>query len=198
MNFCCFFFVHVPCSNYLVSLSLSNSLDFLIGLYSSALHPSYALICVIASFASSSVAKHIIASFLVLFGWNLSFQLFTSPYSFIIPLIPSSLILRLSLFVTNMLLFLLHSWIWEHLLLLWCMCSPWLLFVKYGAGLRKIRVIESSGDVTSYRMEQGLSNGTGYINCYLDCWKFTCQLRFDNTCPRSNSFQEVVNICSDN
>ena len=51
------------------------------------------------------------------------------------------------------------------------------------------------GDFTSYRMEQGLSDGTGYINCYLACWKFTCQLHFDNTCTSSNSFQEVVNIC---
>ena len=28
-------------------------------------------------------------------------------------------------------------------------------------------------------MEQGLSEGTGYVNCYLDCWKFTCQVDFD-------------------
>ena len=50
---------------------------------------------------------------------------------------------------------------------------------------------ESSGDVTSYQMEQGLSDGTGYINSYLACWK----LHFDNTCTSSDSFQEVVNIC---
>ena len=54
--------------------------------------------------------------------------------------------------------------------------------------LRKTRH-ESSGDVTIYRMEQGLSDGTGFINCYLDCWKFTCLLHFDNTCTISNLFQ---------
>ena len=82
------------------SVSLSKSLDFLIGgLYISALHPLYMLISVIASCASSIVEKHI-AWFLVLFEWNLSFKLFTSPYSSIIPLF-SSLILHCSLFVTN-------------------------------------------------------------------------------------------------
>ena len=78
-----------------------------------------------------------------------------------------------------------------------CTCSPWLLFIKYGPDMRKIRH-ESSGDVTSYRMEQGLSDGTGYINCYLPCWKFNCQLHFGNTCTSSDSLQEVVNICSEN
>ena len=67
-----FFFDHVPCCYCLVSLSFSHilliSLDSLIGLYRSALHPSQLLISVIASCASSSVEKHIIASFLVLFG----------------------------------------------------------------------------------------------------------------------------------
>ena len=57
---------------------------------------------------------------------------------------------------------------------------------------------ESSGDVSSYGMEQGLSHGTGYINCYLACWKFTCQVHFDNTCTSSVSFQEVVNIYLEN
>ena len=37
---------------------LSNYLDFLIGLHSSALYPLYALISVISSCASSSVEKH--------------------------------------------------------------------------------------------------------------------------------------------
>ena len=63
--------------------------------------------------------------------------------------------------------------------------------------MRKIRH-ESLGDVTSYRMEQGLSDGTGYINCYLACWKFTYQLHFDNTYTSSDSFQEEVNISSEN
>ena len=63
--------------------------------------------------------------------------------------------------------------------------------------MRKIRY-ESSGDVTSYQMEQGLSDGTVCINCYLACWKLTCQLHFDNTCTSYNSFHEVANICSEN
>ena len=63
--------------------------------------------------------------------------------------------------------------------------------------MRKI-LHESSGDVTSYRMEQGLSDRTGHMNCYLACWKFTCQLHFDNACTISDSFQEVVSICSEN
>ena len=63
--------------------------------------------------------------------------------------------------------------------------------------MRKIRH-ESSGDVMSYPMEQGLSDGTANSNCYLACWKFTCQLHFDDTCTSSDSFQEVVNICSEN
>ena len=90
-------------------------------------------------------------------------------------------------------------------------CSPTVLLLSDGAHARarlgvthKIRTIhaeirhESSGDVTSYWMEQGLWDGTGYINCSLAYWKFTCQLHFDNTCISSDSFQEVVNICSDN
>ena len=63
--------------------------------------------------------------------------------------------------------------------------------------MRKI-LHESSGDVTSYRMEQGLSDRTGHMNCYLASWKFTCQLHFDNACTSSDSFQEVVSICSEN
>ena len=63
--------------------------------------------------------------------------------------------------------------------------------------MRKIRH-ELTGDVTSYRMEQVLSDGTGYIKCYLGCWKFTCQLHFNNTCTSSKLFQEVVNICLEN
>ena len=63
--------------------------------------------------------------------------------------------------------------------------------------MEKIRH-ESSGNVTSYPMEQGLSKGTSYINCYLACWKFICQLHIDNTCTSSDSFQEVVSICLDN
>ena len=43
-----------------------------------------------------------------------------------------------------------------------------------------------------------LSDGRGYINCYLACWKITCQLHFDNTCTSSDSFQEAVSICSEN
>ena len=57
---------------------------------------------------------------------------------------------------------------------------------------------ESSGDVASYWMEQRLSHGTDYINCYLTYWKFTYQLHFDNTCTNSDSFQEVVNIYLEN
>ena len=57
---------------------------------------------------------------------------------------------------------------------------------------------ESSGDVTSYRMEQGLSYETIYINRYLACRKFTGQLHFDNACTSSDLFQEVVNICLQN
>ena len=53
-------------------------------------------------------------------------------------------------------------------------------------------------DVTSYRMEQGLLDGTGYIDNYQAYWKFTCQLHFYNTCTSSDSFQGVVNICSEN
>ena len=63
--------------------------------------------------------------------------------------------------------------------------------------MRKMRH-ESSGDVTSYRMEQGLSNETGYIKCYLACWKFICQLHFDSTCTSSDLFEQVINICSEN
>ena len=63
--------------------------------------------------------------------------------------------------------------------------------------MRKLRH-KSSGDVTSHRMEQGLSDGTGHINCYLACWKFTSQLHFDNTCTSSDSFQEVSNIYWEN
>ena len=63
--------------------------------------------------------------------------------------------------------------------------------------MRKIRQ-ESSGDVMCYWMEQGLSDETGFINCYLTCWKFTCQLHFDNTCTSSDWFQEVVYVCSEN
>ena len=63
--------------------------------------------------------------------------------------------------------------------------------------MRKIRH-QSSNDVTSYLMEQGLLDVTGYINCYLACWKFPCQLHFDNTCTISDSFEEVVNIFSEN
>ena len=63
--------------------------------------------------------------------------------------------------------------------------------------MQKIRH-ESSGDVTSYLTEQGLLDGTGYINCYLACLKFICQPNFDNTCTSSASFQEVVNTCSEN
>ena len=69
--------------------------------------------------------------------------------------------------------------------------------IKYGPDMQKIRH-ESSGDVTSHRMERGLSNGTGYSNYYLACWKFTCQLHLENTRTSSDSFQEVVNICSEN
>ena len=63
--------------------------------------------------------------------------------------------------------------------------------------MRKIRH-ESSDDVASYRMNQGLLDGTDYINCYLTCWKFTCQLHFDNTYTSSDSFPEIVNICPEN
>ena len=58
--------------------------------------------------------------------------------------------------------------------------------------MRKIRQ-ESSGDVMCYWMEQGLSDETGFINCYLTCWKFTCQLHFDNTCTSSDLFPGSVN-----
>ena len=58
--------------------------------------------------------------------------------------------------------------------------------------MRKIRH-KSSGDVKSYWMKHGLSDGTGYFKCYLACWKFTFQLHFDNTCTSSDSFQEAVN-----
>ena len=68
---------------------------------------------------------------------------------------------------------------------------------SYVPDMRKIRH-ELSGGVTSYRMEQGLSDGTGYINCYLACWKFTGQFHFDNTCTSSDSFQDVVSIYSEN
>ena len=57
------------------------------------------------------------------------------------------------------------------------------------------------GDVTSYRMEQGLSNGTGYINCYLTCRKFTCQLHLIILVPAPIRFKRHsisvrrINIC---
>ena len=51
---------------------------------------------------------------------------------------------------------------------------------------------ESLDDVASYWMKQGLQDGTDYINCYLTCRKFTCQLHFDNACTSSDSFQEVI------
>ena len=63
--------------------------------------------------------------------------------------------------------------------------------------MRKMRP-ELSRDVTSYRMEHGISDETRYINCYLACWKLTCQLHFDNTCTSYDSFHEVANICSEN
>ena len=74
---------------------------------------------------------------------------------------------------------------------------PWLLFINYGPDMRKIRY-ESLGDVTNHWMEQGLSDGTGYINCSLACRKFTCQLHFNNTCTSSDLFRKLVNICSGN
>ena len=88
MNFCCFLFAHVLCCYYLVSLSLSNSLDFLIGVYSSALHSLYVIISVRASCASSSAEKHTIASLLHSFlhqsaswGEGASLALVGNPFS---------------------------------------------------------------------------------------------------------------------
>ena len=74
----------------------------------------------------------------------------------------------------------------------------WFGYYLFGLVIILVIIQELSSNVTSYQMEQGLSDGTGYINWYLACWKFTCQLHFDNTCTSSDSFEKLVNICLEN